>query len=386
MIKSIGFIPLRKNSKGIPNKNKRKMVGRPLFTWVLCEAVFSNLDEIYVYTDDDDILSFIENEYHWTNKIKALKRSEESATDTASTESAILEFCDKVGYDFDVFCLLQATSPFTTSQDINNCLGKLNDKQIDSALTVVNTHRFTWNQQGKATNYDPFNRPRRQDFEGLLIENGAVYTVTKEVLKQSKNRIGQKPALVYMAEESLTEIDAESDWVIVEQLLINRQKQQKQSKKITHFVLDVDGVFTAGTITYSKEGEFSKEFDMRDGMGLEILRTHGVKLIVMTSENSELVAQRMKKLKIDNVYLGVKDKYTLLKTIANQANISLGEIAYIGDDVNDLTNICSVGWSFAPNNATQVVKQHADIALNNNSSQGAIREACEFIINYNKRF
>lgn len=384
-MKKIGFIPLRKNSKGVVNKNKRKMVGRPLFTWVLGEAIFSSLDEIYVYTDDEDIIDFIKKEYHWTNKVKVLLRSDESATDTASTESAMLEFCDKVNYGFDVFCLLQATSPFTTRIDINTCLEKL-DADYDSALTVVNTHRFIWNKNGTAINYNPLQRPRRQDFEGLLVENGAVYTVTKEALIKHENRIGDKVAVVKMHEDSLLEIDSESDWIAVEQLLINRQKTLKKSEKITHLVLDVDGVFTDGCITYTKDGEHTKSFDMRDGMGLEILRQFNVEVMIMTSEQSELVAKRMRKLKIDHVYLGVKDKYSLLQHIILEQNISINNVAYIGDDVNDLANICSVGWSLTPNNATDVVKQHADNTLSKNSGAGAIREACQFILNYNKRF
>ena len=384
-MKKIGFIPLRKNSKGVVNKNKRKMVGRPLFTWVLGEAIFSSLDEIYVYTDDEEIIDFVNKEYHWTEKVKAILRSEESATDTASTEMAILEFCDYINYEFDIFCLLQATSPFTTRIDINTCLEKL-DADHDSALTVVNTHRFIWNENGTAINYNPLQRPRRQDFEGLLVENGAVYTVTKEALIKHENRIGDKVAVVKMHEDSLLEIDSESDWIAVEQLLINRQKALKKSDKITHLVLDVDGVFTDGCITYTKDGEHTKSFDMRDGMGLEILRQFNVEVMIMTSEQSELVAKRMQKLKIDHVYLGVKDKYSLLQHIILEQNISINNVAYIGDDVNDLTNICSVGWSLAPNNATDIVKQHADIVLSKNSGAGAIREACEFIKNYNKRF
>lgn len=382
----IGFIPLRKNSKGIKNKNKKKMVGRPLFTWVLGEAIFSDLDKVYVYTDDDDIIAFVNREYTWTTKVIAMKRSDESASDTASTESAIFEFCEKIKYDFGQFCLLQATSPFTTRTDINNCLNKIVDDSYDSALTVVNTHRFTWNKNGTPNNYDPFNRPRRQDFNGLLIENGAVYVATKQLLQKTKNRLGDKIALVEMPEDSLFEIDSESDWIVIEQLLINRQKSNKQSNEITHFVLDVDGVFTDGTVNYGKEGELSKQFDMRDGMGLEILREQNVEVIVMTSEQSDIVAQRMKKLKIENVYLGVKDKYSLLNHIIIDKSLSMSNIAYIGDDVNDLANICSVGWSLTPNNATQVVKQHADIILPKDSGNGAIRAACEFIMNYNKRY
>ncbi|MEL0455972.1 HAD hydrolase family protein [Flavobacteriaceae bacterium SZ-1-7] len=384
-MKKIGFIPLRKGSKGIPNKNKRKMVGRPLFTWVLGEAIFSNLDEIFVYTDDEGIIEFIKKEYHWTGKVKPLLRSAESASDSASTEMAMIEFCESMNYNFDVFCLLQATSPFTKKEDINICLERLNG-DFDSALTVVNTHRFLWDKSGKPINYNPKNRPRRQDFEGLLIENGAVYATAKESLISSKNRLGNKVAVVEMSEESLYEIDSETDWIVVENLLMERQKRKKSPEKITHLVLDVDGVFTDGTITYNEDGEHTKSFDMRDGMGLEIIREHGVKVMVMTSENSELVAKRMEKLKIEDVFLGVKDKYTLLKHIAQNKNTSLNNMAYIGDDVNDLTNICSVGWSLTPNNATDIVKQHADIVLSKNSGAGAIREACQFILNYNKRF
>lgn len=381
----IGFLPLRKGSKGIPNKNKRKMVGRPLFTWVLSEAIFSDLDKVFVYTNDEDVMDFINQEYNWTNKVEALLRSEESASDTAPTELAILEFCESINFNFDVFCLLQATSPFTKKEDINTCLNKL-EEGFDSALTVVNTHRFLWNENGKAINYNPFERPRRQDFEGILVENGAVYTITKEALKKYKNRLGEKVAVVKMNDDSLMEIDSEYDWIAIESLLIERQKRTKESKQITHVVLDVDGVFTDGSITYTKNGEHTKQFDMRDGMGLEILRQFGVEVIVMTSEDSQLVAKRMEKLKIKHVFLGVKDKYALLNNVIEEQATTLNNVAYIGDDVNDLTNICSVGWSLAPNNATDIVKQHADVILSKNSGSGAIREACQFIMNYNKRF
>ncbi|WP_159017958.1 acylneuraminate cytidylyltransferase [Algibacter sp. L3A6] len=384
-MKKIGFIPLRKGSKGIVGKNKRKMVGRPLYTWVLGAALQSDLDLVYIYTDDQSIINFIAKEYHYTNKVKAVLRSDASATDTASTESAMLEFATQIDYDFDVFCLLQATSPFTTAIDINACLTQVENGK-DSALTVVNTHRFLWNANGTPINYDYNNRPRRQDFEGLLIENGAVYTCTKQVLQNNKNRLGQNIGIVKMPEDSLQEIDSESDWIVVENLLIERQKQLKKAEKITHLVLDVDGVFTDGTITYTKDGEHTKSFDMRDGMGLEILRQFGIEVMIMTSEQSELVAKRMEKLQIKQVFLGVKDKYTLLKTLSIQQNFSLNNVAYVGDDVNDMANICSVGWSFAPQNAMTEIKTNADVVLSKPSGAGAIREACYFIKNYNKRY
>ncbi|GEC73673.1 N-acylneuraminate cytidylyltransferase [Flavobacterium flevense] len=385
-MKKTAIIPLRKESKGIPGKNKKKMLGRPLFSWVLTEAVFSNLDEVYVFTDDQEIIDYIHKEYHWTSKVKTLLRSAENATDTASTESAMLEFTAQLQNSFEILCLLQATSPMTIAADINAVLDKIEIEKYDSALTVVNSHRFTWNTDGTPQNYDVFNRPRRQDFEGLLIENGAVYATTTPAFVETKNRVSGKIGLVPMGESTLVEIDSVTDWKIVEELLAARLKKAKKHQRIDYLVLDVDGVFTDGKVAYSTEGELTKVFDMRDGMGLEILRQNQVEVVVITSENSALVAQRMQKLQIEYTFLVVKDKYAFLQYFAKDRNTSFAAMAYIGDDVNDLANICSVGWSFAPANATEIARQNADYLLTNKSAEGAIREACEWIIKYNERY
>lgn len=245
-MKKVAIIPLRKGSKGIPGKNKKKLLGRSLFSWVLGAAIFSDLDEVYVFTDDEEILTFISKEYHWTSKVKGLLRNDENANDTASTESAMIEFAEKINYDFDVLCLLQATSPLTTSKDINTALSYISNEGKTSALSVVKTHRFTWNADGTPQNYNVFNRPRRQDFEGLLIENGAVYATTKAAFIKSKNRVSETIGLVEMPEETLIEIDSLSDWTIVENLVAERQKTQKKQERINYLVLDVDGVFTDG--------------------------------------------------------------------------------------------------------------------------------------------
>lgn len=385
-MKKIGLIPLRKNSKGIPGKNKKKMLGRPLFSWVLSEAIFSNLDEVFVFTDDTEIIHYIEKEYHWSSKVKVLLRSDENATDTASTESVMNEFTQLIAHDYDVLCLLQATSPLTQRVAINAILAKVEQEAYDAALTVVKTHRFIWDASGKPKNYDIYNRPRRQDFEGLLVENGAVYATTKAAFAHSKNRISGNIGLVEMDEESYTEIDSTSDWEIVTHLLAHRLQKSKMHDKISYLVLDVDGVFTNGGVYYGADGELMKYFDMRDGMGLEIIRQNQVEVVIMTSENSELVKTRMKKLQIEHCFMGVKDKYSFLEQFLKNEGASYSQVAYVGDDVNDLANICSVGWSFCPANGTEIVKQHTDYVLTQESAQGAIREVCERIMKYNLRY
>jgi len=109
-------------------------------------------------------------------------------------------------------------------------------------------------------------------------------------------------------------------------------------------------------------------------------------VVVVTSENSDLVAKRMQKLQIKHTFLGVKDKYSFLQNFIMQQQTSWSNLTYVGDDVNDLANLCSVGWSFAPADATAVVKQQVDFTLTHNSANGAIREVCEWILSYNKRF
>lgn len=383
-MKKIAIIPLRAGSKGIPGKNKKKLLGRPLFSWTLGEAIFSNLDEIYIFTDDQDIIEYVNKNYTWTEKVKVMERSEESATDTASTEFGMLELAKNLNYDFDILCLLQATSPLTTREDINKCLNKIERENYDSALTVVNTMRFIWDENGKSINYNYNSRPRRQDFKGLLVENGAVYTTTREQFKKSGIRIGGNIAIVKMPEDTLTEIDEKEDWVIMEKLIENRVSKFKQGNPgIKLLVLDVDGVFTEGKVSTGHEREISKEFSLIDGMGLEIIREEGVEVIVMTSEDSNIVKTRMNKLKLET-YLGIKDKYSFLEKIRQEKRIERNEIAYLGDDINDLANICSVKWGIVPSNGVLENKLKADLVLSSKGGDGAIREAVNFILKYNK--
>ncbi|HOA81257.1 MAG TPA: HAD hydrolase-like protein [Defluviitaleaceae bacterium] len=385
-MQKIGIMPLRAGSKSIKNKNRKKMLGRPLFTWVLCEAYKSNLDKIYVFTDDEKIIEYIKEEYGYLERIDVLNRSEESATDEASTEFAMKEFVKKINYDYDLLCLLQATSPLTTKEDINLALKKVEEENYDSALTVVKDKRFIWGKDGKTINYDYNKRPRRQDFEGFFVENGAIYATTKQQFEKSGIRIGGKIATVNMPRDTLLEIDEPEDWFTLEKLLGNRLKKHKTRRsKIKALFLDVDGVFTNGNVYYGKEGEMLKKFSLRDGMGLEILRENDVKVFVVTSEKSKIVESRMEKLRIQNYYLGIKDKYFLIEKILKEESLKRDEIAYIGDDVNDLANLISSGWSFCPNDAMNEAKNQVDIILRNNGGREAIREAVNFIISYNQR-
>lgn len=384
--KSIGFIPLRAGSKGIPGKNKKKILGRPLYQWVLGEAILSNLEAVYVFTDDSDILTFGEREYKHIAKVHFVRRSEENANDTASTEAAMIELSDIINWDYDNICLLQATSPLTTRHDINRAIEKIHQPEVDAVLSVVSTKRFIWGSEGKSLNYDFQKRPRRQDFDGLKIENGAVYITTKQQFQTSKNRLGGHIELIEMPEDTLVEIDEPVDFVIVENLIRNRLVNHKKNpSKVQLLVLDVDGVFTPGTVSVTGEGELFKTFSLRDGMGISMLKEADIQVVVITSEDTPIVSSRMSKLGIET-YMGVKDKYLKLDSLLEQKGLKRNQVAYVGDDVNDLVNLCSVGWSFCPNNAVNEIVTYCDVKLNNLGGDKAIRECATILIKYNNKF
>jgi len=190
-----------------------------------------------------------------------------------------------------------------------------------------------------------------------------------------------------MSEDTLSEIDEPSDFLIMEKLLTKRLNNSKNTpRKIELLVLDVDGVFTNGKVAVSSNGELFKTFSLRDGMGLENIRANGVKVMVMTSEDSPIVKKRMEKLDIEMLFMGVKDKYARLSHLLQELNLSRDQIAYVGDDINDLSNLNAVGWSFCPSDAVQEVKSACDIKLNHPGGNMAIREVSDFIIRYNQRF
>src|SRR5690606_21937632 len=153
-------------------------------------------------------------------RVQVLRRSAATCTDEASTESALLEFAAAV--DFDMLCTIQATSPMTTADDFQRARHRFDERQADSMLTATRVWRFYWNDAGAPLNYDPANRPRRQDFAGSLMENGAFYFTRREVLQQQRCRLAGRIAIHEMDPLSATEIDEPEDWTVVERLLLAR--------------------------------------------------------------------------------------------------------------------------------------------------------------------
>lgn len=154
-------------------------------------------------------------------------------------------------------------------------------------------------------------------------------------------------------------------------------------KKIKLFLSDVDGVLTDGGMYYSENGDELKKFNTRDGMAFELLQKAGIKTGIITSENTKIVERRAFKLKVDYLYQGKREggKLAAAKEICIKENITLANVAYIGDDINCIDLLESVGIAACPIDAMEAVKKIKNIqVLKMKGGEGVVREFVERIL------
>lgn len=374
----VALMPLRAGSKSIPGKNNKILAGRPLFSWSLAEAVKAGcFDELAVATDCPETAALAKKMFPET--VTVIGRSAASATDTAATEQVMLEYQEQA--DFDALCLVQATSPLTRAAHFQEARALFEAGDYDSLVTVTPFRRLLWDRAGKPLNYDPARRPRRQDCSGVLVENGAFYFTRARVLRTQRCRLGGAVAVYEMPQETLVEVDEPEDWLRAEQLLLRRRRAGEGPElEIRGLVVDVDGVLTDGGMYYSGRGEAMKKFDTRDAKGLELLRARGIRVAVITAENSAAVRSRMKKLQITDYYPGVRDKLPTLREVAQGWETALANIAYIGDDLGDRECLQAVGLAACPADAVGEIRACADYVCARGGGNGAVRELCDLIL------
>ena len=380
---NIAFIPARCGSKSIKFKNIKLFCNKPLIYWNIKALEASTMiDEIVVATDCDEIKLTV-NSFNF-NKVRVYDRDILNAEDNSSTESVILEFLGTEKYnDKDKFLLVQATSPLTETKDFEEALIKMKSDNADSLLSCVRIKRFLWNDNNEPLNYHFEERPRRQDFKGILVENGAFYINSVFNILKSRNRLSGKICIYEMEEYKYVEIDEEDDWIIAESLMKKHLFKNKPKKQIKLFLSDVDGTLTDAGMYYSNSGEELKKFNTRDGKGFELLKKSDIKTGIITSETTNIVENRGTKLKLDYIFQGLehKGKLDTAIKICDLEGISLDEVAYIGDDINCVELLEAVGFKACPADSIERVKNISNIiVLSKNGGAGCVREFIDTIL------
>ena len=216
------LIPLRMGSKGIKKKNIKTLAGKPLCEWVIKAAFESDkIGKIYVSTENEEIEKVINS---LDMGVEIIHRPDELASDMASTESVMLHALSYIQTDYLI--TIQATSPLLLAKDLDEACVKFEEHEYDSLLSATRTKHFIWTEDAKPLNYNPKTRPRRQDFSGSFVENGAFYISNCEQLTKTEVRLHGKVGIYEMAEETKTEIDTIEDWKIIEPILLERMRLQ----------------------------------------------------------------------------------------------------------------------------------------------------------------
>lgn len=151
-------------------------------------------------------------------------------------------------------------------------------------------------------------------------------------------------------------------------------------ENIKLIIFDVDGTMTDGGMYYNAEGESLKRFNVKDGLGIVLLKKADFKIAIMTSESSPIVTARANKLGADATILGCHNKSEAVKTLAEEMGLDLKHIAFMGDDVNDYHAMKLVGFSVCPEDAADAIKHIADYVCQAKAGHGAVREFAEIIL------
>ena len=147
---------------------------------------------------------------------------------------------------------------------------------------------------------------------------------------------------------------------------------------------DIDGVWTDGGMYYDQKGNEWKKFNTYDSAGVLFARKLNIPIAIITGEDTEIVRRRAAKLKVDHLFMGVENKLIVLSELCRELNISLSEVAYIGDDINDIEILKNVGFSACPSSAPDYIKELVTIICSKKGGEGVFREFVEIILENNR--
>lgn len=379
------IIPARGGSKGIPGKNLRYVAGRPLVVHAIRAALdCGKVTRVAVSTDDAAIAAAAT-----AAGAEIIWRPAEISGDTASSESALshgLEVWAQSGFVPDYILFLQCTSPLTQAKDIGGLIAHTFASGADTAFTGVATHRFLWKEDPTGNwigvNHDKAKRPRRQDREREIMENGAAYLIKTAGFLHYKHRFFGKTVCWELPAHHAIEIDEELDLQLLHAIAQDQAAQNFRSalpSTIEAIVLDFDGVFTDNRVHLSQTGEETVVCSRGDGLALGRFRKNfGGKILVLSTETNPVVLKRCEKLGLPCIH-GASPKETALLTWLNEHQINPARVVYLGNDLNDLGCMKLVGCPVAVGDAHPDVKTHARIVLTRKGGDDVVRELINLV-------
>lgn len=378
MEQNIAYIPVFEKNEELPLKSTRELCGMPLVYWVVKAASeCKDIDAVYVSTDSDVVRNTVEGFCR-----EATRTGLDVFSKVKVVDFSLVAFAEK--QDFQNIVLIQATSPLLNGADLEKGFEIFRNPETDSVLSAVLEARPTWkiDADGFATikNGVTASNSEAQEQKTNYIENSAFYITSRKALLETKSCTNGKVRIAPMRKESLIALEEPSDWTMVESVLRKDLVVKEPEKKIKMFLTDCDGCLTDGGMYYSEQGDELKKFNTKDGQGLALLKQKGIVTGIVTGESRDLNRRRVEKLGLDEYFPGAKDKLSIVKGLCEKYQITLEEVAYVGDDLGDFELLGQVGMSFAPADAEDVVKDVVKIITRKKGGEGVIREAINLLM------
>lgn len=382
-VKCVAIIPARGGSKSVPRKNVLPLGGKPLIARTIETAQASNhVDRVLVTTDDPEI-----EDVALRYGAEVIRRPEELAGDEATSESALLHAIESLekeeGIVPEILVFLQCTSPFTRAKDVDAIISRLDAEAADSAFSAVPFHGFIWKSTTKGpkgVNHDEKVRLRRQDRQSEYLEDGGIYVLRTEGFRVAKHRFFGKTIIHLVDPATALEIDSPND---MERAKFKLQEANAEIDfsfaAIKAIAFDFDGVFTDDRVLVDETGRESAICSRSDGMGIANLHAIGIPMVVISSEKIPIVARRSLKLSLE-VFYGVDSKLDQLKCWLDTKGVRLEDTLYVGNDINDLQCMTSVGYPVSPSDGHLSVRAAAKVVLNAKGGRGAVRELADMIV------
>ncbi|MCW4384975.1 acylneuraminate cytidylyltransferase [Salinibacterium sp. SYSU T00001] len=374
----IAVVPARGGSKGIPGKNLRKVGGVPLVARaVLAARAAQRIDRVIVTTDDDEI-----DRVASAAGAEVIDRPAEIAGDTASSESALLHVIESLGEVPDVLVMVQATSPFIDPGDLDAAVAEVMSGYRDCVFSGVETHEFLWRIRGggaEGVNHDALVRLPRQQREPEYRESGAFYAMRGSGFIEARHRFFGRIGIVPVDARGALEIDTVEELDLACAIAPVWESHPSLPIDVDAVVTDFDGVHTDDRVVISADGVERVTVTRTDGMGVDLLRRAGVPVLILSTERNAVVSARARKLDVD-VVQGARDKVVALWEWISARGLDPERVAYLGNDVNDLGCLASVGWPVAVADSHPDVLAAARLVLTSRGGHGAVRELADLVL------
>lgn len=379
----LAVIPARGGSKGVPGKNVALVGGVPLVARAVdaCRRA-AQVTTVVVSTEDAAIGAAARQA-----GATVVSRPVELAGDNASSESAVLHAIEAVygrrADELDLVLLVQCTSPFITSTEIDAVVDAILLEGADSAFTAAAFHGFLWRNADNATgvNHDAGHRPRRQDRPVDLLETGAAYAMRAKAFRRHGHRFFGRIAAVGTDPARVLEIDEPADLERARALapLLDIPRETPGRADIDAVVLDFDGTQTDDRAYLAADGSEQVAVHRGDGLGVAAMRRAGLGVLILSTETNPVVGARARKLGVEYLQ-GVEAKGPALAGWCRDNGIDPERVLYLGNDVNDLPCFSQVGWPVAVASAHAPVRAAARAVTTVPGGHGAVREIASWIL------